>query len=556
MPGSTRCRGSTPTVTLMPPSSTPTATRCGSARAPPGVTIGVLPAVQVAHFERVRELAHRHGLAYALGIHPLCVGRGRRRTTSTCCATRWRVTRDDPRLVAVGEIGLDWFVPGLDRDKQERFYIAQLKLARDAGLPAILHVRRSADGLLAGLRRIEMAGGIAHAFNGSAQQAQAFVERGWRLGFGGAMTFERARQIRELAATLPETVPVLETDAPDIPPQWLYRNAEQRARGEVARNEPAELPRIAQTLAQLRGWSLEQTAARTAANACAALPRLQALLEPALSARAAAATPRLRGLAPVVAADTRLLVLGSFPSEASLARGAVLRAPAQSVLDDPVDAVERRPARAVVRRRGWPRCAAAAWASGTSTPVAAAKAASTARSRRPCPTTWRRWWPRCRAARDRAQRRRVGARDGSWTRAPGQRGRAAALEQPGQCQLVAGAQGGRLARGVLAPRTTSWTLGAARHDRSTRCRAARGHDLRDRWRALPAPGHAVGAGRDADPSAAHGGAGVRAAHAGLDAVASPRGAGPVAMPCNSASARRRSPASRTARCTCAPRRSS
>ena len=244
-----------------------------------GVTIGVLPAVQAAHFERVRELAHRLGLAYALGIHPLCVGSA---ADGDLDVLRDALTRhrDDQRLVAVGEIGLDWFVPGLDRDKQERFYIAQLKLAREAGLPAILHVRRSADGLLAGLRRVEIAGGIAHAFNGSAQQAQAFVERGWRLGFGGAMTFERARQIRELAATLPETVPVLETDAPDIPPQWLYRNAEQRARGETARNEPAELPRIALTLAQLRGWSLEQAAARTAANASAALPRLQALSRP------------------------------------------------------------------------------------------------------------------------------------------------------------------------------------------------------------------------------------------------------------------------------------
>lgn len=244
-----------------------------------GVATGVLPAVKVAHFERVRGLAHRHGLAYALGIHPLCIGEA---ADEDLDMLRDALARHagDKHLVAVGEIGLDWFVPGLDRDKQERFYVAQLKLARDAGLPAILHVRRSADGLLAGLRRIDVAGGIAHAFNGSAQQAQAFVERGWRLGFGGAMTFERARQIRELAATLPDTVPVLETDAPDIPPHWLYRSAEQRARGEVARNEPAELPRIAQTLAQLRGWSLEQTAARTAANACVALPRLQALMEP------------------------------------------------------------------------------------------------------------------------------------------------------------------------------------------------------------------------------------------------------------------------------------
>jgi TatD DNase family protein len=243
-----------------------------------GVVIGVLPAVKAAHFDRVRELAHALGLAYALGIHPLCVdeaGDGDLDLLRDALARH----AGDERLVAVGEIGLDWFVPGLDRERQQRFYVAQLKLARAADLPAILHVRRSADGLLAGLRRIEVAGGIAHAFNGSAQQARAFIEQGWRLGFGGAMTFERARQIRELAATLPEEAPVLETDSPDIPPQWLYRNAEQRARGEFARNEPCELPRIAQTLAQLRGWSLHETAERTTANAWAALPRLRALME-------------------------------------------------------------------------------------------------------------------------------------------------------------------------------------------------------------------------------------------------------------------------------------
>ena len=70
---------------------------------------------------------------------------------------------------------------------------------------------------------------------------------------------------------------MLETDAPDIPPQWLYRSAEARARGETARNEPAELPRIAATLATLRGWTLEKSAAVTCANAIAALPRLAAL---------------------------------------------------------------------------------------------------------------------------------------------------------------------------------------------------------------------------------------------------------------------------------------
>jgi TatD DNase family protein len=242
-----------------------------------GVALFVLPAVAAAQFEGVRALAHRIGAAYALGIHPLLVERAGDADLGRLDAAlaRWR---DDPRLVAVGEIGLDHFVPGLDRERQQRFYVAQLKLARDHGLPVILHVRRSADGLLAGLRRIEVAGGIAHAFNASDTQAAEFVRRGFRLGFGGAMTFERALQIRRLATQLPPGAVVLETDAPDIPPQWLYRTSDARGDGHGHhRNEPAELPRIAQTLAALRGWSLEATAEITAANALAALPRLAPL---------------------------------------------------------------------------------------------------------------------------------------------------------------------------------------------------------------------------------------------------------------------------------------
>ncbi len=238
-----------------------------------GVGMLVLPAVEVANFDAVRTLAHRHGLAYALGIHPLYTGRAADADLEQLQAAI-AAHRDDPRLVAVGEIGLDHFVPGLDPVRQRHFFVAQLKLARDAGLPVILHVRRSADALLHGLRRIGVAGGIAHAFNGSAVQARQFVARGFRLGFGGAMTFDRALQIREHAATLPETALVLETDAPDIPPHWLYRTAAQRAAGAVARNEPAELPRIAQTLCELRGWAPAQAAAITSANVRAALPRL------------------------------------------------------------------------------------------------------------------------------------------------------------------------------------------------------------------------------------------------------------------------------------------
>ena len=242
-----------------------------------GVTMLVLPAVSVASFDAVRALAERHGLAYALGIHPLYVD-GADESDLESLADALQACRDDPRLVAVGEIGLDYFVPGLGRDRQERFYALQLKLARQHGLPVILHVRRSADGLLKQLRRTEVVGGIVHAFNGSDAQAQQFAQRGFKLGFGGAMTFERALQIRHLAATLPPDVPVLETDAPDIPPQWLYVKAGEREQRPASRNEPAELPRMAQTLATLRGWSIDETAARTAANVVVALPRMLPLL--------------------------------------------------------------------------------------------------------------------------------------------------------------------------------------------------------------------------------------------------------------------------------------
>jgi TatD DNase family protein len=240
-----------------------------------GVAQIVLPAVARGNFDAVRELAHGHGLAYALGIHPLCVNEA---SESDLAVLRDALIarRDDPRLVAVGEIGLDHFVPGIDQAKAQHFYAEQLKLARDAGLPVIVHVRRSADALLKHLRRIPVKG-IAHAFNGSEQQAQIFVELGFKLGFGGAMTFDRALQIRRLAQRMPAAALVLETDAPDIPPHWLYRTAEQRAAGEVSRNEPAELPRIAATLAELRGWTIEQTAQVCSANARAALPRLAAL---------------------------------------------------------------------------------------------------------------------------------------------------------------------------------------------------------------------------------------------------------------------------------------
>ena len=241
-----------------------------------GVGHCVLPAVSAAHFDGIRALAHRWGDSYALGIHPLF-------TPSATPADLERLdqaleaNRDDPRLVAVGEIGLDFFVEGLDAERQLFFYIEQLRLAAHHRLPVILHVRRSADALLRELRRIPVAG-IAHAFNGSLQQARQFVDRGFCLGFGGTLTYERSQQIRRLATDLPLRALVLETDAPDIPPHWIYRTASQRARGEAqGRNEPAQLPAIGQALASVRGLAPDEVAAATALNAARALPRLAAL---------------------------------------------------------------------------------------------------------------------------------------------------------------------------------------------------------------------------------------------------------------------------------------
>ena len=243
-----------------------------------GVARCVIPAVQRAHWADVAQLAERHGDAYALGIHPLYVPQAQEADLQALDQAL-RECAGDPRLVAVGEIGLDFFVPALCtpemRERQWFFYTAQLQLAQQHGLPVILHVRRSADLLLKGLRQCPVVSGIAHAFNGSAQQAQAFVDMGFALGFGGTLTFERALQLRRLVCELPLNAMVLETDAPDIPPHWLYQTAEQRAQGVAqGRNSPAELPRIAQVMADVRGVSLHDLAAVTTRNALRVLPKL------------------------------------------------------------------------------------------------------------------------------------------------------------------------------------------------------------------------------------------------------------------------------------------
>ncbi|MDP3139276.1 MAG: TatD family hydrolase [Burkholderiaceae bacterium] len=223
-----------------------------------GVERMVLPAVAVDRFIQLKTSVARYpGCVAAYGIHPLFV-----MPAKEADLAELRAWLSNEKPVAVGEIGLDFYLPEIDLQRQTFFFIEQLKLAREFNLPVLLHVRRSVDAILKQLRRFKVPGGIAHAFNGSRQQAEAFIKLGFKLGFGGAMTYSGSTRIRQLAATLPLEAIVLETDAPDISPAWLAGR----------RNAPAELRQIAEVLASLRGLSLAEVAAQTSRNARAVFP--------------------------------------------------------------------------------------------------------------------------------------------------------------------------------------------------------------------------------------------------------------------------------------------
>jgi TatD DNase family protein len=225
-----------------------------------GVGMQIVPAVEKANFAAVLDCCRRYPGCYpALGIHPMYVDRAQ---AADLDVLRAAVASEKP--VAIGEIGLDFFVPEHDKEAQEFYFVEQLKIARDCGLPVLLHIRRAQDQVLKQLRRIGVCGGIAHAFSGSRQQADEFIKLGFRLGFGGAMTYPRATRLRELAVTLPLEAIVLETDAPDMPPAWIGKG----------RNSPGHLPQIARTLAELRGITFAEVALVTSANARAVLQGL------------------------------------------------------------------------------------------------------------------------------------------------------------------------------------------------------------------------------------------------------------------------------------------
>jgi TatD DNase family protein len=220
-----------------------------------GVTRQIIPAIALSNFENVRALcAANSGLFAAYGLHPMLLAE--HKPSHIDQLARW-IERENP--VALGECGLDFWIEGLDRYAQRDYLERQLALAKDFDLPLILHARRAFDDVAAALRRIGGLRGVVHSFSGSEEQAQQFFRLGFHLGIGGPVTYERAKRLRSIVASMPIEWLLLETDSPDQPLSGH--------RGE--RNEPAFTAEVLDIIATLRGESRESVATATTRNACA-----------------------------------------------------------------------------------------------------------------------------------------------------------------------------------------------------------------------------------------------------------------------------------------------
>ena len=218
-----------------------------------GVTRQIVPAIAVSGFSKLRDLCSaEHGLHAAYGLHPMYLNE--HRPEHLAVLEEW-IAREKP--VGVGECGLDFYVEGLDRDLQFEYLDRQLELARAFDLPVILHARRAFDEVAAAIRRVGGLRGVVHSFSGSEEQARQFWKLGFHLGIGGPVTYERAKRLHAIVATMPIEWLLLETDSPDQPLSGH--------RGE--RNEPACLVEVLDSVAALRGESRESVAAATTENA-------------------------------------------------------------------------------------------------------------------------------------------------------------------------------------------------------------------------------------------------------------------------------------------------
>jgi TatD DNase family protein len=220
-----------------------------------GVESFLIPGVRWKEWPQMLSVARAvPGALVAPGLHPLAAAEWNEEVAAGLIDLF-----SNTLTAAVGEIGLDALIDSPDMEVQERAFRSQLRLAVEAQLPVLIHCRRATGRLLAILReeKAQRVGGIFHAFSGSIETAMEAIRLGFVLGFGGPLTYPNARRIPEVLRQVPKDAIVLETDAPDMPPH--------PHRGEP--NAPANLPLIARRMAEVRGWSEEETARVTTENA-------------------------------------------------------------------------------------------------------------------------------------------------------------------------------------------------------------------------------------------------------------------------------------------------
>jgi TatD DNase family protein len=218
-----------------------------------GVMRQVVPAVDAAGWPKLRDVcAGDPGLFPAYGLHPIFL---RSHQPAHLVELRAWIEREHP--VAIGECGLDFFLGDLDADTQQRYFDGQLELAREYGLPVIVHARHAVEAVILAIRRVGHLRGVVHSFSGSPEQARQLWDMGFLVGLGGPVTYPRANRLRTLAATMPIDYLLLESDAPDQP------DAAHRGK----RNEPARIVEVLDTIAGLRGQDPAEIAAATSANA-------------------------------------------------------------------------------------------------------------------------------------------------------------------------------------------------------------------------------------------------------------------------------------------------
>ncbi|HEX4869822.1 MAG TPA: TatD family hydrolase [Moraxellaceae bacterium] len=235
-----------------------------------GVDTVVVPGYVAAHWPRLFAVCAGCAAPRLLpvpGLHPCYVETHR----EADLATLEQLLAQHPEVVAVGEIGLDFFLAELKgevlRRKQEAFFRAQLRIAAAAGKPVLLHVRKAHADVLRVLREERFReGGIVHAWSGGIEEARHYVRLGFHLGIGGPLTYDQSRRLREVVSAMPLECLVLETDAPDMTPQPHRVPGESRTR-----NSPEFLPAVAQALATLRGLPLAEVAAATRRESLRAL---------------------------------------------------------------------------------------------------------------------------------------------------------------------------------------------------------------------------------------------------------------------------------------------